>query len=140
LAGRDLARDAVLCHGDPHLGNVLLGTDEVWLVDWDDAVRAPRERDLILAVGGVLTSWAVTAQQRDWFAQGYGPLDLDADLLHFYACMRAMEDVVGFAHRVLDTERFDRTERLEAVRILRGVLSADGIGRLAPDRWTWPPA
>lgn len=133
-------RTLVLCHGDPHLGNVLLGADDVWLVDWDDAVRAPRERDLILAVGGVLTSWAVTAEQRDWFAQGYGPLDLDPDLLHYYACVRAMEDVVGFAHRVLDTERFDRTERLEAVRILRGVLSPDGIGRLTADRWTWPPA
>lgn len=130
---------AVLCHGDPHLANVLLGGDDVWLVDWDDAVIAPRERDLLLVVGGVLSSWAVTAEQRTWFAEGYGPLDLDGELLHYYACVRAMEDVVGFADRVLDADRFDRAEREEAVAILRGVLSADGIGRLAPDRWAWPP-
>lgn len=139
-AAADRTAQDVLCHGDPHLGNVLLGADQVWLVDWDDAVIAPRERDLILVVGGVLTSWAVTAEQRQWFTEGYGPLDLDPDLLHYYACVRAMEDVVGFAERVLDADRFDRAERQEAVAILRGVLSADGIGRLTPDRWTWPPS
>jgi len=33
------------CHGDPHLGNLLIGADhDVWLIDWDDAFTAPRER------------------------------------------------------------------------------------------------
>ena len=44
LRGRE--RADVLCHADPHLGNLLLGDHgEVWLVDWDDAVLAPREVD-----------------------------------------------------------------------------------------------
>jgi len=39
---RSIADD---CHGDPHLGNLLIGADhDVWLIDWDDAFTAPRER------------------------------------------------------------------------------------------------
>ncbi len=138
LAGQVPEREPVLCHGDPHLGNVLLGADMVWLVDWDDAVLGARERDLILVVGGVLSSWAVTPEQTTWFAEGYGPLDVDPDSLWLHACLRALEDVVGFADRVLDTEHFDREERTAAVEILAGVLSERGIGRLVPEQWAWP--
>jgi spectinomycin phosphotransferase len=43
----------VVCHGDPHLGNVLIGQDErVWLIDWDETVLAPSERDLMFILGG----------------------------------------------------------------------------------------
>ena len=139
LAGSVSEPEPVLCHGDPHLGNVLLGADTVWLVDWDDAVLGSRERDLILVVGGVLSSWAVTPEQRAWFTEGYGPLDVDPDRLLLHACLRALEDVVGFADRVLDTARFTREERTEAVEILTGVLSEYGIGRLLPGHWAWPP-
>ncbi len=134
LAGRfaDSPAATVLCHGDPHPGNVLLGADEVWLVDWDDALLAPRERDLILVVGGVLTSPVPSAQERAWFAEGYGPLDLDPDLLRYHAWARALEDVVGLADLVLD-QGGDRGRRAAAARALQGVLAPGGIGRLAGD-------
>jgi spectinomycin phosphotransferase len=55
--GRKLpAEDApvVICHADPHLGNVLVGpANEAWLIDWDDAVLAPREQDLMFVLGGM---------------------------------------------------------------------------------------
>jgi spectinomycin phosphotransferase len=69
---------SVVCHGDPHLGNVLIGADErVWLIDWDDAVLAPRERDLMFVIGGVLAFAPVSPEEQSWFFDGYGVADLD---------------------------------------------------------------
>ena len=44
----------VLCHADLHAWNVLLDTDrQLWLVDWDETILAPKERDLMFVVGGI---------------------------------------------------------------------------------------
>jgi spectinomycin phosphotransferase len=72
--GRDLHTQkstSVVCHGDPHLGNVLIGQDErVWLIDWDETVLAPRERDLMFILGGVLAFAPVTRQQQSLVLRG----------------------------------------------------------------------
>ncbi|MDP9443337.1 MAG: phosphotransferase [Actinomycetota bacterium] len=129
--GRRLRRQqapAVLCHGDPHLGNVLLdGAREVWLLDWDDAVLAPRERDLMFVLGGVLAFAPVTPQQQSWFFAGYGDADLDPMRLAYYRCTRALEDVVYPAAQVVDVARYAAWERADALSILRGVLSPTGL-------------
>ncbi|MFI7701589.1 phosphotransferase family protein [Nonomuraea sp. NPDC049480] len=42
----------VLCHGDAHIFNTVLDqSGHVWLVDWDEAVLAPRERDVAERAG-----------------------------------------------------------------------------------------
>src|SRR2546421_608581 len=51
VAHRPLAH--VLCHADIHTNNVLLDADgAVWIVDWDDTLLAPQERELMFVVGG----------------------------------------------------------------------------------------
>jgi spectinomycin phosphotransferase len=63
----------VICHADPNLGNVLMGDEGVWLLDWDDAVTGPREQDLLFVLdGGVLAFAPVTAAQTGAFLTGYG--------------------------------------------------------------------
>ena len=43
----------VLCHSDLHAGNILIATDGAfYLVDWDNPILAPKERDLMYAGGG----------------------------------------------------------------------------------------
>jgi spectinomycin phosphotransferase len=111
----------VLCHGDPHVGNLLLGdAGRVWLVDWDDVIVAPRERDLIHVVGGVFAP--VTPEQRAWFFDGYGPADLDPDRLTYHRCVRALEDFADFALHVLDVDRRPVAERATALAIVHGNL------------------
>jgi len=37
-----LRAGTVVCHCDAHIGNVLISDDgDVWLLDWDEVVRAP---------------------------------------------------------------------------------------------------
>ncbi|HET6919939.1 MAG TPA: aminoglycoside phosphotransferase family protein, partial [Jiangellaceae bacterium] len=133
--GRELrARQApsVVCHGDPHIGNVLIGGDgRVWLIDWDDAVLAPRERDLMFVIGGVLAFAPVSPQQQSWFFDGYGPADLDPTRLAYYRCTRALEDLAYPAAQVVDVHRSTEPERADALSIVQGVLSPTGLVSLA---------
>jgi len=122
---------SVVCHGDPHLGNVLLGGDDrVWLVDWDDAVLAPRERDLMFVTGGGLAFAPVSTQEKSWFFDGYGAADLDPARLAYYLCTRALDDIADFATHVADVRRSE-PERADALSIVRGLLSPTGLVSLA---------
>lgn len=122
----------VVCHGDPHLGNLLLGEDErVWLVDWDDAVLAPPERDLMFVTGGVLAFAPVTGPEQERFFAGYGPVEIDRTRLAYYMCVRAMEDLFDFAADVVDVNGHIQTERAWAFSIVDGLLSPSGLVTLA---------
>ena len=133
LRARETA-PAVLCHGDPHLGNVLLREGRPWLIDWDDAVLAPPERDLLFALGGVLASAPVHAHEQAWFFEAYtaagGTSHIDPERLAYYRCRRALEDLAGPASQALDPKR-PEPERAEALAILRGVLSPTGLAAAA---------
>lgn len=120
--------DSVLCHGDPHLGNLLLGEEgHVWLVDWDDALLAPRERDLIFLLGGVLAFAPVTAEQQQWFFAGYGRVDVDLVRVAYYQCTRALVDLGDPALAVLEVAWRSPEERESALGIVQGILSATGL-------------
>jgi spectinomycin phosphotransferase len=127
LRQRDTRR--VLCHSDPHLGNVLLGDDGVWLVDWDDAVLAPVERDLMFVLVGVLAE-PVTDEQQARFFEGYGAVTIDEQLIAYYRSMRALEDFAYFLVEATDPGRSDE-QRAEALRLAQGIRSPRGLMPLA---------
>jgi spectinomycin phosphotransferase len=122
---RPISHEHVVCHGDPHVGNLLADDDEsVWLVDWDDAVLAPRERDLMFVLGGVLAFAPVGADERTAFFAGYGDATVDPRLVAYYLCTRALDDVAGWAAQAADPQDADRERALE---IVRGILSPPGL-------------
>lgn len=117
----------VLCHGDAHAGNVLVGDNgNVWLLDWDSSFLAPRERDLMFVIGGVLADTPVTVDEQSWFFDGYGQTEIDPTRLAYYQCSRALEDTVGWAAQVLNPQ-VAQPERSEALDIFEGLLSPTGI-------------
>lgn len=119
---------SVLCHGDAHAANVLLSDDgAVWLLDWDEAVRAPRERDLMFVIGGVLADAPVTTEQQRWFFDGYGPAEIDPIHLAYYRCSWALQDISDFAARILDQSAGPSSARSQALRLFRDVVSSTGI-------------
>jgi spectinomycin phosphotransferase len=104
LLGRQLARlpfRQVLCHADLHTWNVLVDADgQPWIVDWDEAVLAPKERDLMFVVGGIGHD-LVRPGDTDRFFQGYGRAGIDPRLLAYYRCAWAVQDIAAYAEQVL---------------------------------------
>lgn len=91
--------EQVLCHTDIHPGNLLLGADDaLHIVDWDNPVLAPRERDLML-IGGCAT-WN-SAREEALFYQGYGPVKLDQTALAYYRYERIIQDIAAFGQQLL---------------------------------------
>jgi spectinomycin phosphotransferase len=123
----------VLCHGDAHIANVLIDDDnKLWLLDWEEII-APRERDLMFVVDGVLADTPVTPEQQSWFFDGYGAHEVDDVLLAYYRCDWALQDLTDFAARVLDPKQWSDDRRAEALRFFRSLLWPTGIVALALD-------
>jgi spectinomycin phosphotransferase len=121
--GRRLEREPfplVLCHADLHTWNVLVDTERrLWIVDWDEAILAPRERDLMFVVGGIVGG-LVRPADTECFLQGYGDASVDQRLLAYYRLAWAVQDIAAYAEQALRPDLGAAT-RLAAV---------DGFGRL----------
>lgn len=104
--GRRLAQLAppfVLCHADVHTDNVLLDEDgQVWIVDWDETMLAPLERDLMFVLGGGISRELVGPREEELFLRGYGPVTSDPDplALAYYRYAWAVSDVGAYGEEV----------------------------------------
>jgi spectinomycin phosphotransferase len=75
LQKRDI--DFVICHGEPHKWNTMVDKHgEVFLIDWDDALFAPREKDLRMVLHDPI---AIKGYEK--IVGGY---KLNNDVLHYY--------------------------------------------------------
>ena len=101
----------VLCHSDIHGGNVLLESDNhIYIVDWDDPIMAPKERDLMFIGGGIANIWN-NPHEEALFYQGYGKTNIDKTLLAYYRHERIVEDIAIFTNELLKpTSAKDRLE------------------------------
>jgi len=93
----------VLCHSDLHGGNILIGeNDSISIVDWDDPIMAPKERDLMFIGGGVADVWN-KPQEEALFYKGYGERDVNGTLLAYYRHERIVEDIALYGQQLLLT-------------------------------------
>jgi spectinomycin phosphotransferase len=93
----------VLCHSDIHGGNVLMdGNDIIYMVDWDDPIMAPKERDLMFIGGGVANVWN-KQHEEELFYKGYGNTEINRKILAYYRHERIVEDIASFGQQLLLT-------------------------------------
>lgn len=93
----------VLCHSDIHGGNVLIdGNDIIYMVDWDDPIMAPKERDLMFIGGGVANVWNKPHDEK-FFYKGYGKTEINRTILAYYRHERIVEDIAQFGQQLLLT-------------------------------------
>lgn len=91
----------VLCHSDIHGGNVLINNqDSLYIVDWDEPIMAPKERDLMFMGGGVANVWN-NPHEVALFYQGYEKTEINTTILAYYRHERIIEDIAEYAQILL---------------------------------------
>jgi spectinomycin phosphotransferase len=91
----------VLCHTDVHGGNILISAKEdLYIVDWDNPLLAPRERDLMFIGGGIDGIWP-TEREEAVFYEGYGGTEIDRTALAYYRYERIIEDLAVVGEQLL---------------------------------------
>jgi spectinomycin phosphotransferase len=99
IKSRSLER--VLCHTDVHGGNILIGNDDkLYIVDWDDIMLAPKERDLMFIGGGIDNIWK-TKQEEAVFYESYGKTEINLSALAYYRYARIIEDLAVICEQLL---------------------------------------
>lgn len=98
---KDQPTEFVLCHSDIHGGNVLIDrNNSIYIVDWDEPIMAPKERDLMFIGGGVANVWNKPYEE-EFFYKGYGLTKVNKAILVYYRHERIVEDLAVFTQELL---------------------------------------
>jgi len=127
---RDRQPACVLCHADLHAGNVLIGEDGgLYIVDWDTAILAPKERDLMFIGGGVGGVWNEDREVA-LFYQGYGTAEMNPLALAYYRYERIVEDIAAYCDELL-LSTAGGAARARALGFFRGQFEANDVVEIA---------
>ena len=96
--------EPVLCHSDIHGGNILISDNGcLYIVDWDNPILAPKERDLMFVGGGIDEIWK-TEREEAVFYEGYGKTEINLTALAYYRYERIIQDLAVIAEQLLLTD------------------------------------
>lgn len=120
----------VLCHSDIHGGNVLInGNNTIYIVDWDDPIMAPKERDLMFIGGGVANVWNKPHEEA-LFYKGYGKTEINMTILAYYRHERIVEDIALYGQDLLLTTAGDEN-RAEMYKHFIAMFEKNGVVDIA---------
>ncbi|HLV36805.1 MAG TPA: aminoglycoside phosphotransferase family protein [Spirillospora sp.] len=110
----------ILCHADIHAGNILIDTSgQLYIVDWDTLILAPKERDLMYVGGGLFGGRRSPQEEEALFYQGYGQVAVDPVALAYYRYERIVQDIAAYCEQILLTDE-GGADRQEGLRQLTG--------------------
>ena len=98
---QDRTTEFVLCHADIHTSNLLVTPDEqLFVVDWDETIIAPKERDLMFFVDKIAAGRAIGDKNSDCFFAGYGGKAIDPVGISYYRYEWVVQEIGDFGKRV----------------------------------------
>ena len=113
----------VLCHADIHRANIILdAAGALHIVDWDDTVLAPKERDLMFFIDD-----GFSADASDAFLTGYGDAAVDPLALAYYKTDWVMQEFADYGERVFLTNELSADELALATREFARLFERDGV-------------
>lgn len=122
--------ELVLCHSDIHGGNVLIDkTGVIYIVDWDEPIMAPKERDLMFIGGGVANIWN-NLHEEEFFYKGYGKTEINRTILAYYRHERIVEDIAVVGQALLLTKD-EGENRLEMYKQFVDMFEPRGVVDIA---------
>jgi spectinomycin phosphotransferase len=118
----------VLCHTDIHAGNVhLCANESLYIVDWDNPLLAPRERDLMY-----IGAWGAWSEPRNvqLFYEGYGATQLNQTALAYYRYEHFIQDLYEWCKMLFLTPE-GCEDREQAIEYLEGCFDSNGEASIA---------
>lgn len=99
----------VLCHGDLHGWNLLIDKQEqLYLLDWDTLIWAPKERDLMFIGAGIHETGYTQREEEALFFQGYfqdyGDSEINQDAIAYYRLLRILQDIGAYSELIFLSE------------------------------------
>jgi spectinomycin phosphotransferase len=90
----------VLCHTDIHTANLLVDANgKLFVVDWDNPMLAPQERDLMFI-----------DVKKDLFYRAYGQTEVNKLALAYYHYEWVIQEISDYANRVFSSEFGEETK------------------------------
>lgn len=106
----------VFCHADLHPHNLIRDQNgRVSVIDWDDVMLAPKERDFIF----------IREPQADAFWEGYGPAGIDWIALTYYRWERVVTDVIACAEDMFFKDDIGEETRADIARLFHQIFLSD---------------
>jgi spectinomycin phosphotransferase len=94
----------IVCHSDIHAGNILMGANGAfYIVDWDEPILAPKERDLMYIGGGLMGNGRTPQEEETLFYRTYGQAQIDPIALAYYRYERIVQDIAVYCEQLFLT-------------------------------------
>ncbi|SFJ59157.1 spectinomycin phosphotransferase [Paenibacillus sp. UNC496MF] len=110
-------RPLVICHADLHPANLIRNPGgQVFVIDWDEVMLAPKERDFIFV-----------SHPHDFF-QGYGAVEVDETVLTYYRLERVLQDLIECARNVCFRDDLGEATKADAMKLFQNILAEEAAG------------
>jgi len=110
----------VLCHADIHTANILINEEQdMFIVDWDDALLAPKERDLMFVLG--------EKREEQLFFKGYGSMEINPLVLAYYGYEWCVQEIGDFGERVFLMKDAGENTKKDAVECFMKLFSQGDV-------------
>ncbi|MBV9259307.1 MAG: aminoglycoside phosphotransferase family protein [Ktedonobacteraceae bacterium] len=117
---------SVICHADLHPSNLLRDhPGGVFVIDWDEVMLAPKERDFIFIKVSSVDSEKLPVPSA--FFQGYGAVEIDWIALTYYRYERVIQDLIACAQEVFFRDDLEEETKAASAQAFRKILTGDGV-------------
>ena len=115
----------VICHADLHPANLLRDRHgHVFVIDWDEVMLAPKERDFLFVKESSADSEALPGTPA--FFQGYGQTEIDWIALTYYRYERVVQDLIACAQEVFFRDDLGEGTKADSVQLFHAILEEGG--------------
>ncbi len=115
--------DFVLCHADIHTANIIIDdAGALHIVDWDETLLAPKERDLMFFIDD-----GCSVDTTDAFLAGYGHRSVDLLGLAYYKYDWVIQELGDYGERVFLSDDQSGEELALAQREFARLFAADDV-------------
>ncbi len=89
--------DFVICHSEPHAWNTMIDKEgEIYLIDWDDSLYAPREKDLNMIKNDQI--------KLDGYKSVVGEFKINQEIIHYYQMEWNISEIDAWSNSLLNEE------------------------------------